>query len=106
MKILHITPSSNGYEEVELLANRISKNNSLAAIRKNDQVYYTGGFLINDTPAIRVVLDKVPKEYQYQFVKEFKMDPCDSLKYFEDMDEYNQVLENVSRKVFTNGNSE
>jgi hypothetical protein len=86
MKILHITPSTEGYESVELLANRISRTNNLAAIRKNGQVFYTGGFLIHDTPEIRAVLDKIPKAAQYEFIKEFKMDPCDSAKYLEDMD--------------------
>ena len=38
MNILHITPSSDGYEEVELVANQISRTNNLAAIEK-DGVY-------------------------------------------------------------------
>jgi hypothetical protein len=94
MKILHITPSSNGYEEVELLANRISRTNSLAAIRKNGEVYYTGGFLINDTPSIRKMLDNIPRNEQYAFIKDFKMDPCESLKYFEDTNVYSQLVKN------------
>jgi hypothetical protein len=102
MKVLHITPSTNGYEEVELIANSISKTNNLAAIRKNGEVYYTGGFLINDTPQIRKVLDSIPVSDQYEFAKSFKMTPFESFKRFEEMDEYNQVLENVSKKVFTN----
>lgn len=75
MKILHITPSSNGYEEVELVANQINRTNHLAAITKNGVEYMTGGFLINDTPKIRQILDAIPGEEQYDFVKEFKMDP-------------------------------
>lgn len=75
MNILHITPSSWGYEEVELIANNINRKNSLAAIVKNDIEYMTGGFLINDTPRIRQILDTIPREQQYDFVKEFKMDP-------------------------------
>jgi hypothetical protein len=35
----------------------------------------TGGFLINDTPRIRELLDVIPKDQQYEFVKEFKMEP-------------------------------
>lgn len=57
MKILHITPSSNRYEEVTLLANRYSCNNELVVIEKDGQKLITGGFLINDTPEIRKVLD-------------------------------------------------
>jgi len=34
MKILHITPDSYGYEEVELIANNVSKTNSMAVIEK------------------------------------------------------------------------
>ena len=75
MNILHITPSSDGYEEVRLVANQISRTNNLAAIEKDGVQYMTGGFLINDTPRIRQILDSIPKEQQYEFVKEFKMDP-------------------------------
>jgi hypothetical protein len=75
MKVLHITPSANGYEEVTLLANRISKTNGFSAIEKNGEQFMTGGFLIKDTPQIRAVLDAIPKEQQYQFVKDFKIEP-------------------------------
>lgn len=75
MKILHITPSTKRYEEVTLLANRISKTNGFSAIEKNGEQFMTGGFLINDTPQIRAVLDAIPTDKQYDFVKEFKQDP-------------------------------
>lgn len=82
MKILHITPVSNGYEEAILIANRISKKNGLAYIGKYEgdteieyKEYMTGGFLLNDTPQIRKMLDLIPKKEQYDFVKSFKMDP-------------------------------
>ena len=75
MNILHITPSSDGYEEVRLVANQINRTNNLAAIAKNGVEYMIGGFLVNDTPRIRQILDAIPKEEQYEFVKEFKMDP-------------------------------
>lgn len=75
MKILHITPSTNGYEEVTLLANRVSRTNHFAAIEKDGQMFMTGGFIIKDTPRIRKVLDAMPKEEQYEFVKEFVMQP-------------------------------
>jgi len=75
MKILHITPSTFGYEEVVLLANRVNRKNRLAAIEKDGEIYYTGGFLINDTPLIRKILDSIPKKEQYEFVKSFKMSP-------------------------------
>jgi hypothetical protein len=75
MKILHITPSTNGYEEVTLLANRVSDTNSLAIIEKDGEKFMTGGFLIKDTPQIRAVLDSIPKEEQYNFVADFKVEP-------------------------------
>ncbi len=75
MKILHITPSTDGYEEVTLLANAIDKSNNLVAIEKNGEVYMSGGFIINDTPEIRRMLDTIDKSKQYEFVKSFKMNP-------------------------------
>lgn len=75
MKVLHITPSTNGYEEVTLLANRISKNNGFSAIEKNGEQFMTGGFLIKDTPQIRAVLDAISKDEQYKFVTDFKIEP-------------------------------
>lgn len=75
MKILHITPSTNGYEEVTLIANNVNKTNNFSVIEKDGEKFMTGGFLINDTPQIRKVLDAIPKKEQYAFVKDFKMDP-------------------------------
>ena len=72
MNILHITPSSDGYEEVKLIANQVSRTNSLAAIEKDGVQYMTGGFLINDTPRIRKILDAIPKEEQYDNVCIYK----------------------------------
>ena len=75
MKILHIIPSTNGYEEVTLVANAVSKNNDLAVIEREGKLSMTGGFLINDTPEIRAVLDGVAGDKQYEFVRSFKMNP-------------------------------
>jgi hypothetical protein len=76
MRILHISESStNGYETVTLIANRVSRTNHLAVIEKNGEQFMTGGFLINDTPDIRRVLDRMDTEHQYEFIKSFKMDP-------------------------------
>jgi len=83
MKILHITPSSGGYEEVTLLANAVNRNNSFAVIEKDGEKYFTGGFLINDTPRIRKILDAIPVEQQYDFVKEFKDSPFAKFYYEE-----------------------
>jgi hypothetical protein len=67
MKVLHITPSSNGYQEVELLANRYNEKNSLAVIKINDKINITGGMLFSDTRFIREVLGMIPREDQYKF---------------------------------------
>ncbi len=75
MKILHITPSSNGYEVVKLIANRISQTNHLALIEKDGKEFMTGGLIISDAPAIREALDRIPKNEQYEFAVLFKLDP-------------------------------
>jgi hypothetical protein len=75
LKILHIAQNTNGYEEVTLLANRCDEKNSLSVIEKNGEVFMTGGFLIQDTPAIRKVLDTIPRNEQYEFIKAIKVDP-------------------------------
>jgi hypothetical protein len=85
MKILHITPSSNGYEEVTLLANRHSQKNHLAVIEKDGEQFMTGGFLIHDTPMTRGALDQIPKDFQYVFVQSFKSEPF-AKSYFKNKD--------------------
>lgn len=75
MIVLHITPSTDGYEEVTLLANRYDKKNHLAVIEKNGEEFITGGFLINDTPMTRTALDELPKDFQYLFVQSFRQEP-------------------------------
>ena len=82
MKILHITPSSNGYEEVTLLANRYNQKNQLAVIEKDGEQLITGGFLIEDNYINRTWLDKVAKEKQYDFIKSLTQEPF-AKSYFE-----------------------
>ena len=82
MKILHITPKTNGYEEVTLLANRISKTNGFAVIQKDDgEKFMTGGFLIQDMPETRKVLDSVPKEQQYDLFMLLRVEPVVGYSY-------------------------
>jgi len=83
MKALHITPETNGYEEVELIANRVSRTNGLAVIEKNGEQFITGGFLIQDTPEIRSILDNIPKDKQIEIIKTIKVDPFAKF-YFEE----------------------
>ena len=75
MNILHITPETNGYEVVKLLANKYSRRNSLAVIEKDGKTLLTGGFLIGDDPEIRSVLDSMDKSKQYEFVRKMKQSP-------------------------------
>lgn len=75
MKVLHITPKTNGYEEVELLANKWDKHNGLAAIRREDGVNMTGGFLLEDNHYNRSLLDSIPRENQYEIVKSMRATP-------------------------------
>jgi hypothetical protein len=75
MKILHLTPSSEGYEEVTLLANRYSKTNQLAVIEQDGEKFLTGGLLIEDTPQIRDLLDRIDKEKQYEFFLSLRQKP-------------------------------
>jgi hypothetical protein len=84
MKILHLTPSTDGYEEVVLLANRFSKNNHLAVIKKNGEEFVTGGFLIQDTPITRTALDQIPKDFQYEFIKHLRQKPFAKAYFKED----------------------
>lgn len=75
MKVLHITPSSGGYEEVELIANRVSPTNGLAVIKIGEELYYTGGIIFEDSKRIRKIFDSLPKEEQYGLALEFKSTP-------------------------------
>lgn len=84
MNVLHITPACNGYEEVTLLANQVNRKNNMSVIEKNGELYYTGGFIINDTPQIRAVLDPMSRDEQYEFIKSFKMDPFVKFYYEEE----------------------
>ncbi len=75
MKILHLTPSTNGYEEAILISNRVSKTNWLAVIEKDGKQFITGGLFMPDLPIIREALDRIPKNEQYTFAVLFKVDP-------------------------------
>ena len=82
MKILHITPKTDGYEVVVLLANRVSPTNHMSVIEKDGEQFITGGMLITDTPKIREILDSMPIDEQYEFIKDFKITPFAKM-YFE-----------------------
>lgn len=75
MKVIHITPSTDGYEVVDLVANKVSPRNRLAVIKKDGTLYYTGGIILSDDPIVRKVLDPLPKNDQYAVASMFKYTP-------------------------------
>ncbi len=75
ISILHITPTTDGYEEVLLIANNVSKTNSLALIEKDGKRYMTGGLLLEKTEEIKNLLDSFPKEKHYNLVRSIKLTP-------------------------------
>lgn len=75
MEVIHIAENTNGYEIVTLLANRVSRKNSFSLIEKDGVINMTGGFILNNTPEIRDILDAIPKDKQYKFVMSFKVEP-------------------------------
>jgi len=88
MNVLHLTPKTNGYEVVRLIANNISNTNLLALIEKDGQKFVTGGLIINDTEEIRKCLDAIDKDKQYAFVLQFKEVPFVNLS----DEEYRELL--------------
>ena len=75
MKVIHIAENTDGYEIVTLLANKVSRNNGFSLIDVDGVMHMTGGFILNDTPEIRAVLDAIPNDKQYKFVLSFKAEP-------------------------------
>lgn len=72
MKAIHITPSTNGYELVEVVANPISRKNGMAHIKmENGEERMTGGILLPNTERLRESLDFIPKDKQYRFLSDF-----------------------------------
>ena len=84
MEVLHITPSTNGYEIVELIANKYNSKISLSVINTNEGIRMTGGFILENTHIIRSVLDSIPKKEQYNFIKSFRNIPFVKEYYEED----------------------
>jgi hypothetical protein len=74
---LHFTPSTNGYEEVFIIANRVSEKNHLTLIQKRDdgKRYITGGLLFPATSAVRAVFDRLDRKDQYKLALELKTEP-------------------------------
>jgi hypothetical protein len=84
MKVLHITPSSDGYEKVDLIANRVNKKNHLAVIKKNGEIFYTGGIIFPDNPLMRELFNNYPQKDHYKIASMLKNDPFEKAYYEED----------------------
>lgn len=85
MKVLHVASNSDGYEQVELLANRVNQNNHLAVIKKKDgEIYWTGGLLFPDTSDVRALFDTRPANEHYALAVLLKTDPFEKAYYEED----------------------
>lgn len=83
MKVLHIS-QGKPYEEVELIANRVNRNNSLAVIKKDNSIFYTGGFIVENNPIITNYLDKFADSLHYEAIKDFRTIPFVKDYYEED----------------------
>lgn len=74
MKVLHIEPNKP-YEEVTLIADKVNKRNSLHVIEKGGQQFFTGGFILQNTPFIKKLLDNYPEKEQYSVIKKLRERP-------------------------------
>lgn len=75
MNVLHITGQATTYEVVELIANRTSRSNHFAVIKKDDKILCTGGHIIKDTPEHRKIIDILSGEGLYNRLTEFRNAP-------------------------------
>ena len=84
MIVIHIaenTPSP-GFEFVELIANRVSRKNHLSLIKRDGMELFTGGFILNDTPSIRSLLDSYTGDSLYGYIREIRQEPF--VKFYSD----------------------
>lgn len=75
MKVLHITPKTDGYKIVTLISNAIDKHNSLALIEDGGQYFMTGGILMEANQINIDILDSIPKEKQYSTMVSLRSKP-------------------------------
>ena len=81
MKIYHVAQNTN-LEAVELLANRVSNNNQLAVIQRDERVEYTGGFLFKFDPIIAKIFREKPENLSdYEFAKILQVEPFEKMYY-------------------------
>jgi len=90
LRALHIPQCNNdgkGYEVVTIIANQVSETNRMTVIKKDgdDKVYITGGFLIEDNPDNRKVLDMIEPDRQWKFLWNFRKEVYVKQKYYEEV---------------------
>jgi len=83
MKAIHITPKTNGYEIVDLIANKVSRKNQLAYIKKDGKEYMTGGLLFVNDVKIKNLFDSIDSNKLYDFARKLKETPFEK-SYLED----------------------
>lgn len=77
MNVYHVTPSTDGVEIVKLISLYVDEKNHLSLIEKDCAEYMTGGIMVSITPRIKVVLDSIPKEEHYEFLRDLRNTPWD-----------------------------
>jgi len=83
MNVYHVTPSTDGVEIVKLISLYVDENNHLSLIEKDGIEYMTGGIMVPITPRIKTVLDCIPKEEHYEFLRDMRNTPWDeSVKFY------------------------
>ena len=78
MNVYHVTPSTDGVEILRLVSLYVDEKNRLSVIEKDGIECMTGGIIIPITPRIKVVMDSIPKEGHYEFLKDLRNTPWDS----------------------------
>ena len=78
MNVYHVTPSTDGVEIVRLVSLYVDEKNRLSVIEKGGIECMTGGIMIPITPRIKVVMDSIPKEEHYEFLKDLRNTHWDS----------------------------
>ncbi len=99
MQVIHISDSQkeSGYEIVNLY--QFSKTNGFYIIEKGGQEFISEGYIIEDTPLNRYVLDSIPKHKQLEFIKSFKKDPY--VKQYYEEDYVQESVDVIKRETYT-----
>lgn len=78
---IHVASNNDGYEVVELLANRVNVKNTLSVIKKDGEIFMTGGFIFENNDEIKKLFDTKPIEQHYEFAKLLRSVPFAASSY-------------------------